>query len=222
MRSFDEIFEIAAERHGGSKALAAKLEPPLDSGELAVIPDDRWLSCMAKCVFNAGFNWKVVDSMWPGFEEAFHGFDIGRCAMLNDDDIARLAVDTRIVRHGAKIRSVQQNAVFLRELAGEHGSAAKFFADWPASDQAGLLEVLKKRGARLGGATGQYFLRFMGKDSYVLSRDVVARLIAEGVIDKEPSSKAAMKQVQAAFNRWMEESGRSAKELSRTLAMSIG
>ncbi|MCI5073936.1 DNA-3-methyladenine glycosylase I [Oricola sp.] len=222
MRSFDEIFAIAAERKGGRDQLEALLEPPSGETDLAAIPDDRWLSCATKCIFNAGFNWKVVEAMWPGFEEVFHGFDIGWCSMLNDEEIAGLASDTRIVRHGGKIRAVQENAVFLRDLAAEHGSAARFFADWPVSDQAGLLELLKKRGSRLGGNTGQYFLRFMGKDSYVLSRDVIARLVAEGVVDKAPTSRGAMAKVQAAFNTWQEQSGRSVKEISRTLAMSVG
>jgi 3-methyladenine DNA glycosylase Tag len=222
MRSFQEIYAIAAGRKGGAEALDAMLEPPLEPSRLAAIPDDRWLSCMTKCIFQAGFNWKVVESMWPGFEEAFEGFDTGRCSMLNDDDIARLTSDKRIVRHGAKIASVQHNAMFLRELAKEHGSAGRFFADWPPSDEVGLLEVLKKRGSRLGGMTGQYFLRFMNKDGFILSRDVVARLIAEGVVDKQPGSKASMKNVQSAFNRWSGQSGRSLKEISRTLAMSIG
>jgi 3-methyladenine DNA glycosylase Tag len=222
MRSFDEIFAIAAERKGGADALNAMLEPPSGASDLVAIPDDRWLSQSTKCIFNAGFNWKVVEAMWPGFEEAFHGFDLGQCAMLNDEDIARLASDTCIVRHGGKIRSVQENAVFFSELAKEHGSVGKFVAGWPDTDFTGLLALLKKRGSRLGGNTGQYFLRFMGKDSYVLSRDVVARLIAEGVIDKEPSSKSAMAAVQGAFNTWHEQSGRSLKEISRTLAMSIG
>ena len=194
----------------------------LDSDAFAAIPDDRWLAQSTKCIFNAGFNWKVVEAMWPGFEAAFEGFDLGRCAMLNDEDIARLASDTRIVRHGGKIRSVQENAVFFAELAKEQGAVGKFIADWPDEDYAGLLAFLKKRGSRLGGNTGQYFLRFMGKDSYVLSRDVVARLIAEGVIDKEPTSKSAMAAVQEAFNTWRSQSGRSQKEISRTLAMSIG
>lgn len=222
MRSFDEIFEIAAGRQGGRDALEAKMPPPLPPAELAAIPDDRWLACMTKCIFNSGFNWKVVENMWPGFEAAFHGFDVGRCAMLNDDELAELASDKRIVRHGAKIRSVQENAVFVSDLASEHGSAARFFAEWPDEDYVGLLELLKKRGSRLGGNTGQYFLRFMNRDSFILSRDVVARLIAEGVVDKEPTSKAAMKQVQEAFTAWKEQSGRSLKEISRTLAMSIG
>lgn len=221
MRHFDEIHAIAAERKGGEKVLEKSLEPPLSQAELARIPADRWLAMMTKCIFQAGFNWKVVESMWPGFEAAFEGFDIGACVMLNEDDFDRLVSDRRIVRHGAKIRSVQHNAAFLRRLEEEHGSAARFFAEWPAQDYAGLLDVLKKDGARLGGNTGQYFLRFIGKDSFILSRDVVARLVAEGIIDKPPSSKKAMSEVQVAFNTWMEQSGRSLKEISRICALSV-
>jgi len=95
-------------------------------------------------------------------------------------------------------------------------------ADWPASDYAGLLETMKKDGTRLGGTTGQYFLRTMGVDGYILSKDVVGRLVAEGVIDKSPTSKSAMKAVQAAMNTWAEQSGRSLKEISRILATSCG
>ena len=221
MRSFDEIYEIAANRKGGPEALEALLATPKSATELAAIPDDRWLAAMTRSIFQAGFNWKVVENMWPGFEEAFEGFAVGRCAMLNDDDFARLVSDRRIVRHGTKIRSVQENAVFLSGLAGEHGSAAEAFANWPATDYIGLLDLMKKRGSRLGGNSGQYFLRAMGVDSFVLSRDVVARLIAEGVVDKNPTSKKALADVQSAFNTWMEQSGRTLTEISRTLAMSV-
>lgn len=54
-----------------------------------------------------------------------------------------------------------------------------------------------------------------------LSPDVTARLIAEGVIDKPASSKTALRTVQAAFNSWMEQSGRSLTEISQVLAMSL-
>jgi len=221
MRSFDEIYEIAANRKGGPEALEALLATPKSATELAAIPDERWLAAMTRSIFQAGFNWKVVENMWPGFEEAFEGFAIGRCAMLNDDDFARLVSDRRIVRHGTKIRSVQENAVFLSGLAREHGSAAEAFANWPATDYIGLLDLMKKRGSRLGGNSGQYFLRAMGVDSFVLSRDVVARLIAEGVVDKNPTSKKALADVQSAFITWMEQSGRSLTEISRMLAMSV-
>jgi len=220
MRSFDELFEIAADRKGGPDALEKILnaKPPV---ELESIADDRWLSTMAKCVFQAGFNWKVVDSMWPGFEKAFHNFDIGYCAMLNDDDFDRLVSDKTIVRHGTKIRSVQENAMFVAGLAREHGSAGQFFTSWPADNFIGLLSLLKKNGSRLGGNTGQYFLRFMGVDGFILSADVTARLIAEDVIDKAPTSQKALAQVQQAFNTLSQESGRSLTQISRVLAMSL-
>ncbi len=222
MRSFDEILEIAAERKGGRAAVLDGIDPPLGSQALAAIPDDRWLSQMAKAVFQAGFNWKVIENKWPGFEEAFFGFDVGRVAMMSDDWFDQLVQDTRIVRNAMKIRSVQENAVFVQETAAEAGSFGRKIADWPGEDYAGLLRWLAKEGSRLGGTSAQYFLRFMGKDSYILSRDVVGRLIAEGVIDKPPTSQRAMAAVQEAFNAWAEESDQSLKVISRVLAQSIG
>jgi len=221
MRSFDEILDIAITRKGGIDAINEHLTAPKTVAELKAIANDRWLASMTKCIFQAGFNWKVVESMWPGFEAAFDGFDTGRCAMLNEDDFDRLVSDKRIVRYGAKIRSVQENAVFINELSRDHGSAGAFFADWPSNDYANLLLFLKKRGARLGGKTGQYFLRFMGVDSFILSRDVTTRLIAEGIIDKTPTSQRDMQAVQNAFNAWQQQSNRSLNEISRILAMSI-
>ena len=222
MRKFMQIHAIAAKRKGGADALEALLDKPKSKSKLAAVPDDRWLSCMAKCVFQAGFNWKVVDNMWPGFEVAFEGFNVGHCAMLNDDDLARLVSDTRIVRHGTKIRSVQQNAVFVADLARQYGGVGKAFANWPSSDYVGLLDLLKKSGSRLGGNTGQYFLRFMGIDGFILSRDVVARLIGEGIVDKTPSSKKDRAATQQAFDTWQKQSGRSLTDISRVLAMSVG
>ena len=222
MRTFQEIYNISTVRKGGETALEALLDKPKSPAQLAAMPDDRWLACLTKCVFQAGFNWKVVENMWPGFEEAFEGFAPERCAMLHGDDFDRLITDKRIVRHGAKIRAVQNNAVFITELARTHGSAGAAFGAWAPSDFAGLLGFMKKRGARLGGHTGQYFLRFMGVDGFILSHDVVLRLIAESIVDKAPASQKDMRAVQDSFNVWLVESGRSLTEISRVLALSVG
>lgn len=220
MRSFDEIYAISASRHGGPEALEAALPRPLSVEELAAMPDDRWLSVMTKCIFQAGFNWKVIESKWAGFEEAFDGFDVGRCAFMDDEKFDALTRDTRIVRNAPKIATVRENAAFLLELR-EEGGAGRVLGGWPSTDYIRLLEMLKRRGARLGGMTGQYAMRFAGRDSFILSRDVTARLIAEGVIDKPATSKSALRAVQAAFNTWMDQSGRSLTEISRVLAMSL-
>ncbi|MEM8792549.1 MAG: DNA-3-methyladenine glycosylase I [Pseudomonadota bacterium] len=222
MRSFDELFEIAAARKGGAAAFEPTLPEIKTPAELATIPDDRWLSTMTRCVFQAGFNWKVIENKWPGFEDAFEGFPVGRWSLMSDDDLDRLLKDTRVVRHAKKLISVGENAAFLRDLAAEHGSAARCFADWPGTDFIGLLEMLKKRGARLGGNTGQYFLRFMGKDGFMTGGDVSAALIREGVVDKQPSSKRDMAAVQEAFNTWAAESGRPIAHVSKVLACTVG
>jgi 3-methyladenine DNA glycosylase Tag len=173
-------------------------------------------------VFQAGFSWKVIDQKWPGFEEAFEGFDVARLAFLPDEAFEALLKDTRIVRNGAKIKSVQHNAIFLKDLAAEHGSAARFFARYPVTDQVGLMEILKKRGSRLGGNTGQIALRFMGKESFVLSGDVVNALIRENVIENDRLSKKNLAAIQTAFNHWSATTGRPMNEISRILAFSTG
>lgn len=225
MRSFEEIELLAAEKKGGSEKLAdllAEHNLPKTEAELEKIGDDRWLAMFTKCVFQAGFSWKVIEQKWPGFEEAFEGFDIARLTFLPDEDFEALTKDTRIVRNGAKIKAVQDNALFLKDLAAEHGSAARFFARYPVEDQIGLMDLMKKRGSRLGGTTGQLALRFMGKESFILTGDVVNALIRENVIENDRMSKKNQKEIQVAFNDWKATSGRSFNEISRILAFSVG
>ena len=119
--------------------------------------------------------------------------------------------------------SVAGNAQFILDIAGEHGSFGKFLAAWPADDQVGLLEVLGKRGARLGGNTAQYFLRFIGRDSFMLSRDVVTCLRDAGLeLADNPTSKRDMSKIQQQFNQWHHETKLPYTHLSRLCAMSIG
>ena len=220
MRPFEEIYRIAADRKGGSDTLESMLSKPKSTADLAAIPDNRWLATMTRCIFQAGFNWKVIENKWEGFEAAFGGFDVGRCALMDDATFDALVADTRIVRNPIKIATVRDNAAFLLELR-EEGGAGRVLGGWPSTDYAGLLEMLKKRGSHLGGNAAQYAMRFMERDGFVLSRDVNARLVAEGVIDKPSGSKSAMRAVQGAFNTWMDQSGRSLMEISRVLAMSV-
>ena len=220
MRSFDDIYDIAADRKGGADALNAMLEPSRTPAELAKIPEDRWLAQFTKCIFQAGFNWKVIEAKWEGFEAAFHGFDVNRVAFFNDEEFDALLGNKDVVRNGTKLRAVIDNAIFFQELRAD-GGIAKTVADWPSTDFIGLLDLLGKRGSRLGGNSATYALRFIGRDSFILSQDVTARLIAEGVIDKPATSKTAMRAVQAAFNTWMDQSGRGLTEISRTLALSV-
>ena len=222
MRDFDELLSIAAERKGSVETVLGSIDAPKTAEELAKISDDRWLSMMTKCVFRAGFSWKVIAHKWDGFEVAFEHFSIGRCAVMDDEWLDQLVSDKRIVRNGQKIMTVQKNASMIAHYASQNSGFGQFIADWPVDDYINLVTMLKNEGGRLGGTTGQYFLRNMGKESFILTRDVTSRLIAEGVIDKAPTSKRALAEVQNAFNIWREESGQSFNVISRVLAQTIG
>jgi len=221
MQNFAEIKKIAEDRKGGAKALEALIGDDDPVADISHLTDDRILSEFSKRVFQAGFNWSVVEKKWAGFETAFHRFDIGRNAMMFDDDFDAHLKNTAIIRHAKKILSVRDNAIFLSDLAKENGSAAKFLYEWPSSDLIGLWDVMKKRGSRLGGVTGQYALRFLGKDSFILSRGVGSALARAGVVDGPTTSKTAQRKIQDAFNAWHDETGESYTRMSRILAMSI-
>lgn len=221
MDSFDSIFQRAAKRKGGARALEEILPEAASNRTLQNQSDDRYLAEMAKCVFRSGFVWQIIENKWAGFEEAFDGFDVSGCAMLSDEDLERLSQDTRIVRNAKKIQSVRGNALFIREIREEHESFGAFLANWPREDFVGLWDLQKTRGERLGGQTGRFFLRFVGWDTPVLSEDVVNALIGQGIIDKAPTSKKALASVQDAFNVWHTESGRPYCQISRILSATI-
>ena len=222
MTPFAEI-RARAERRKGKAELASLMPKVASRRDLERLTDDRVLAEMARRVFSAGFAWSVIEAKWPGFEAAFLGFDPVRLAFEPDDFWDRLASDARIVRNGAKIASVRDNAQFVRAIAKEHGSFGRFLAAWPADDEVGLLGLLAERGGRLGGATGQMLLRWLGWDAFVLSKDVVLCLRDAGLaIAPEPKSKGDLAKIQAQFNAWAKESGLPYAHMSGICAMSIG
>jgi len=222
MLAYKTIRARAAKRKGGESALASLLPKVPPQKTLAHVTDDRVLAEMAKRIFSAGFVWSVIEKKWPGFEAAFLGFDPKRLTFQPDEFWDGLLDDKRIVRNPQKVRAVRDNAGFMVDIAREHGSFGKFLGQWPAGDQVGLLEVLAKRGARLGGMTGQYFLRFIGKDVYVTSNDMMACLRDAGLDISGATSKKDQRRIQDQMNAWARETGLPYTHLSRICAMSIG
>jgi 3-methyladenine DNA glycosylase Tag len=223
MPSFKKIRERAAKRKGGEAVLNKLLGARPDNAALAKVPDNRILSTMAERIFSAGFVWSVIEAKWPGFEEAFLGFEPKTLLFQPEDFWHDLTSDKRIVRNGQKIMSVRDNAAFVDRISKEHGSFGKFLAAWPADDQIGLTAYLGEHGSRLGGATGRYFLRWLGWDTYIVSRDMAAALREAGLdIAEAPTSKKDLQKVQDQINAWVKETGLPRMHISRILSMSIG
>lgn len=223
MQSFEEIYQRAVSRKGSEEQLQALLPCVLKHSAAIELGSDRFLAEMTRCIFQAGFVWRVINQKWQGFEEAFFQFDPFKMLLLSPDHIERLSQDTRIVRNMQKIISVPKNAQFINDIEKEYGSFARFVCDWPKDNLIELFQIFKKRGNRLGGMTGPRVLRNLGIDTFILTKDVIHCLQLAGVDIKDtPTSKSDLLKVQQAFNGWRQESGLAMAHISAICAHSTG
>lgn len=223
MKDFDQIYQAAAKRKGGEAQLQLLLPPIKSAEQICAQTDDRILSIMTQCIFQAGFRWKVVDKKWPEFEIVFKQFNPEVLEMLSAEDLEALAKDARIIRNMQKIVTVPRNAQWINEVASEHGSFAKFISQWPTDKAIELFKLLKKRGSRLGGNTGQRVLRLAGMDSFILSPDVLQALRQADIgFYGSATSMRDMKLIQTAFNDWHKETQLPYTHLSKILSYSVG
>ena len=219
MTPFAEILAQAEARAGGAEALAGRMPDVSPPDALRRITDDRYLSLMSRRVFRAGIRHAVVDDRWPAFEEVFRGFEPGAVRAMSDEELEGLMKDERLIRHWGKIRATRDNAAAMERVAEEFGCFGDWLADWPAGDIVGLWAELAARFRQMGGNSAPRFLRMAGKDSFVLTPDVVRGLNRAGAWEGKPSGKRARAAVQQAFNAWAEESGRPLSHISVTLAI---
>ncbi len=219
MRSFADLYATAVLHKGGEQALERLLPQCLSAVELAKKSDAELLSTLSLRVFQAGLKHDLVAAKWPAFEQVFQRFDPYYCAMLSDEALELALSNRNLIRHLGKLKSIRHNAQMVREVAAQHGSFGQFLAAWPVTDLVGLWAYLKKYGAQLGGLSGARFLRMAGKDTFVLTDDVVAVLKAEGLVSKVPTSQRDLLLVQEQFNVWHSESGRPMCHISRIVSM---
>jgi 3-methyladenine DNA glycosylase Tag len=123
---------------------------------------DDYLEIMTKAVFQSGISWRVVESKWPGIQEAFHGFDIEQVADFNEKDLEELGQDTRVIRNHRKLAAIVGNAQRLIDLDREHGSFQKFLRSHGDFDS--TLTALRKEFKFLGPTGIYYFLYVVGEE----------------------------------------------------------
>jgi len=126
--------------------------------------------------FQSGLSWTTIFNRREGFRAAFHNFDAARVAAMTADDVERLVLDERIIRHRAKILATIHNAGIaaadgdaLVQLAWSFTDPAhvrpRGSADFRASspESIALAKELKRRGYKFLGPTSVYaFLQSIG------------------------------------------------------------
>ena len=231
--SFKSLYQRAADRKGGTPALELLLgkrilgKKLLDDNaaeqSIAQLTDDRVLAAFTKQIFKSGFVWRVVENKWPDFEEHFFNFNIEKMLMMPEEMLERKAADPKIIRNYNKVKTIKANAQMMFDITLDKNiSFAQFINDWPSEDIIGLWAYLKKHGQRLGGNTGPYALRLLGKDTFILSSDVEAYLRAQQIIDGGLQSKKSLTAIQAFFNTLQKQSGYNLTQLSRLIAFASG
>ncbi len=224
---FAQLYQRAAERKGGKEALEAllviKYGDMSDAASLSQLSDDRVLSAFTRQIFKSGFVWRVVENKWPDFEDTFFNFTIEKILMMPEEMLERKAADPKIIRNYNKVKTIKANAQMIFDYQTDNKSTfSQFIADWPTTDIIGLWAYLKKHGQRLGGNTGPNALRFLGKDTFILSSDVESYLRVQKIIDGGLHSKKSLTAIQAHFNELQAQTGYSLMQLSRLIAFAGG
>jgi DNA-3-methyladenine glycosylase I len=69
----------------------------------------------------AGLSWATILAKREGYREAFHGFDIAKCAAMTPAEVDRLLASdsANIVRHRGKVESVVHNARCVLEIINQ-------------------------------------------------------------------------------------------------------
>lgn len=218
MKSFDWIQHRAHELKGDD---LTPFMPAIESRDALVQRGGAfYLSLLGLRIFRAGLKHSVVDDKWPLFERVFKGFKPAYVASLSDEALEQHMLQPGLIKHWGKMKALRTNAAWILELEREQGGFGQYIADWPVTNIVGLWLDMKKHGAQLGGRSAPAALRMAGKDTFMLSEDVMVQLRAQGVVHKIDDNKAKrdLLAIQAAFNQWHEESGLPMAHISRMLS----
>ena len=220
MRVFDQIYEVSLSKLGSEDALEALMPTVLNSAELKAHSNAFYLSTMTRRIFQAGMTHAVINAKWPHFEKVFWGFDPKKLVLIDDTFMERAMQDKGLIRHWGKLHTIPVNALEMNDITAEGMSFGDLISDWD-QDITLLWAHIAKRFKRMGGQSTPYFLRMVGKDTFVLTNDVTQQLINLKIIDSKPTSKKDILSVSHFFQELMTSSGRPLSHLSKLLALSL-
>ena len=120
-----------------------------------------YLEVLTKAVFESGMSWKIIENKWPGFREAFHGFDPETVATFSPDQVDALTSDTRIVRNRRKIDATIHNAGVMLDLDREFGGFQNYLRK--QGEFWATVADMRKRFKHVGDFGAYYFLYVVGE-----------------------------------------------------------
>lgn len=123
---------------------------------------DDYLEVMSKSVFQTGMSWSVVENKWPGIRAALEGFNVGKVARYDEDDIERLVHDKRVIRNRRKLEAIVHNARKMIELDMEFGGFRNYLRS--RHDFDATVRSLRAQFKFLGDTGCYHFLYVVGEE----------------------------------------------------------
>lgn len=135
--------------------------------------ESAWFERLTLEAFQSGLSWATILAKRPAFREVFAGFDVDTIASYDEQDVARLMGDVRIVRNLRKIEATLMNARAVQNLREESTLADLLASFAPArhpepatvdqvpttsAESAALSKELKRRGFAFVGPTTMHAL----------------------------------------------------------------
>jgi len=126
--------------------------------------DEEYFENMSRVIFQAGLNWRVIDSKWSAIKKAFSDFTIGKVACFTNVDVERLMRDPEIIRNKAKIKGIIQNAQNFQAIEKQYGSFQKYLDSLDKSNNyENVVKDLVDKFKWLGPSTASTFLYTVGE-----------------------------------------------------------
>jgi len=123
------------------------------------------LENLTRCVFQSGLSWETIAKRWPAFRVAFDGFDIGRVAGYQTDDITRLMRDERIIRNRRKILATIHNSREFERIIQESSGVAIWLNGLDKSNNyQGVVSRLVMRFKHVGAISAPLWLYSVGEN----------------------------------------------------------
>lgn len=63
-----------------------------------------------------GLSWKTIMHKRAAYQNAFHHFDIDRCAVMTDEELEKCLQDRGLIRNRGKIFSVWNNVQVVQKI----------------------------------------------------------------------------------------------------------
>ncbi|MBP37945.1 MAG: DNA-3-methyladenine glycosylase I [Dehalococcoidia bacterium] len=105
---------------------------------------------------------KAVESKWSTIRKAFHEFQIGAVAVMDEAAVDELADDKRVIRNRRKLQVITDNVCGMTELKDDHGSFQQYLRSHDSFGD--LVKNLRKEFKFMGEMGCYYWLYVVGED----------------------------------------------------------